>query len=197
MILGGPPECPTFAGCEPGLESVYGLHFASFKSLDEAGPLSVAALKNGEVQVVELFSSDGNVVSNNFVALTDDKHLEGADYIVPVIRKSVDTAAVAAALNSLRPEADDRGDLELNLDVTAQKEQPAAVARRGWHRSGWAEPRRHRCSFLKERPVTGRGGRRCAGKAAGRVPPGTAQYRDGPVPRIPQYRLRWTSRRRR
>ena len=41
------------------------------------GPLSVAALKNGEVQVVELFSSDGNVVSNNFVALTDNKHLEG------------------------------------------------------------------------------------------------------------------------
>ena len=90
--LGGPPECPTFAGCEPGLKSVYGLNFAGFKSLDEAGPLSVAALKNGEVQVVELFSSDGNVVSNNFVALTDDKHLEGADYIVPVIRKSVDTA---------------------------------------------------------------------------------------------------------
>ncbi|MGH9016892.1 MAG: ABC transporter substrate-binding protein, partial [Acidimicrobiales bacterium] len=77
MTLGGPSECPTFAGCEPGLESVYGLHFASFKSLDEAGPLSVAALKNGEVQVVELFSSDGNVVSNNFVALTDNKHLEG------------------------------------------------------------------------------------------------------------------------
>ncbi len=29
------------------------------------------------------------------MALTDDKHLEGADYIVPVIRKSVDTPAVA------------------------------------------------------------------------------------------------------
>ena len=43
----------------------------------------MAALKNGEVQVVELFSSDGNVVSNNFVALTDNKHLEGADYIIP------------------------------------------------------------------------------------------------------------------
>ena len=99
MTLGGPPECPTFAGCEPGLEKVYGLHFAGFKSLDEAGPLSVAALKNGEVQVVELFSSDGNVVSNNFVALTDNKHLEGADYIVPVIRKSVDTSGVARALN--------------------------------------------------------------------------------------------------
>jgi osmoprotectant transport system substrate-binding protein len=128
MTLGGPPECPTFAGCEPGLKSVYGLNFASFKSLDEAGPLSVAALKNGEVQVVELFSSDGNVVSNNFVALTDNKHLEGADYITPVIRKAVDTSAVRAALagvdNALTTDAISK----LNLDVTADKQQPAAVA---------------------------------------------------------------------
>ena len=63
----------------------------------------MAALKNGEVQVVELFSSDGNVVSNNFVALTDDKHLEGADYIVPVIRKSVDTAPAWPPLANARP----------------------------------------------------------------------------------------------
>jgi osmoprotectant transport system substrate-binding protein len=129
LVLGGPPECPTFAGCEPGLTSVYGLHFASFKSLDEAGPLSVAALKNGEVQVVELFSSDGNVVSNNFVALTDDKHLEGADYIVPVIRKSIDTPAVAAALNSLDQKLTTDQISKLNLDVTADKQQPATVAK--------------------------------------------------------------------
>jgi osmoprotectant transport system substrate-binding protein len=128
MTLGGPPECPTFAGCEPGLKSVYGLTFAGFKSLDEAGPLSVAALKNGEVQVVELFSSDGNVESNDFVALTDDKHLEGADYIVPVIRKSVDTPAVAAALGSLNQKLTTDAISQLNLDVTADKQQPAAVA---------------------------------------------------------------------
>jgi osmoprotectant transport system substrate-binding protein len=89
----------------------------------------VAALKNNEVQVVELFSSDGNVVSNNFVALTDDKHLEGADYIVPVIRKSVDTAAVASALNSLDQKLTTDAISQLNLDVTAKKEQPAAVAK--------------------------------------------------------------------
>ena len=128
MTLGGPPECPTFAGCEPGLKSVYGLNFAGFKSLDEAGPLSVAALKNGEVQVVELFSSDGNVESNDFVALTDDKHLEGADYIVPVIRKSVNTPAVAAALSSLNQKLTTDAISQLNLDVTADKQQPAAVA---------------------------------------------------------------------
>jgi osmoprotectant transport system substrate-binding protein len=128
LTLGGPPECPTFAGCLPGLEKVYGLHFANFKSLDEAGPLSVAALKNGEVQVVELFSSDGNVESNDFVALTDDKHLEGADYIVPVIRKSVDERALVKALDGLDAKLTTDEISKLNLEVTQQKEQPAAVA---------------------------------------------------------------------
>jgi osmoprotectant transport system substrate-binding protein len=134
MTLGGPPECPTFAGCEPGLTKVYGLNFASFKSLDEAGPLSVAALKNGEVQVVELFSSDGNVVSNNFVALTDNKHLEGADYIVPVIRKSAATPGVVAALASLNAKLTTDAISQLNLQVTADKKQPAAVAQ-AWLKS--------------------------------------------------------------
>jgi osmoprotectant transport system substrate-binding protein len=128
LTLGGPPECPTFAGCEPGLQKTYGLHFAGFKSLDEAGPLSVAALKNGEVQVVELFSSDGNVVSNNFVALTDNKHLEGADYIVPVIRKTVDTAGVAKVLDSIDAKLTTAAITKLNLDVNSEQEQPAAVA---------------------------------------------------------------------
>jgi osmoprotectant transport system substrate-binding protein len=128
LTLGGPPECPTFAGCEPGLKKVYGLNFAGFKSLDEAGPLSVAALKNGEVQVVELFSSDGNVVSNNFVALTDNKHLEGADYIVPVIRKTDDTPAVAAALATLDKKLTTAAISKLNLDVTTGQQQPATVA---------------------------------------------------------------------
>ena len=128
MTLGGPPECPTFAGCQPGLKKVYGLNFSGFKSLDEAGPLSVAALKNGEVQVVELFSSDGNVVSNNFVALTDNKHLEGADYIVPVIRKSINTSGVASVLNKIDAKLTTTAISKLNLDVTSKQEQPAAVA---------------------------------------------------------------------
>jgi osmoprotectant transport system substrate-binding protein len=129
LTLGGPPECPTNAACEAGLKSVYGLNFGSFKSLDEAGPLSVAALKNGEVQVVELFSSDGNVVSNNFVALTDNKHLEPADHIIPVIRTSVNQPAVSKALNAVSAKLTTDQISKLNLEVTGpQKEAPAAVA---------------------------------------------------------------------
>ena len=129
MVLGGPSECPQVAGCLPGLEHTYGLHFASFQATDEAGPISVADLKNGQVQVVELFSSDGNVVSNNFVALTDNKHLEAADYITPVIRKSVDTPAVARLINAVSAKLTTAQISKLNILVTGpKKESPAAVA---------------------------------------------------------------------
>ena len=78
--------------------------------------------------MVELFSSDGNVVSNNFVALTDNKHLEGADYIVPVIRKSVATPGVESILNKIDAKLTTTAISKLNLDVTSNQEQPAAVA---------------------------------------------------------------------
>jgi len=129
LVLGGPSECPQNAGCLPGLEKTYGLKFASFTATDEAGAISVADLKNNVVQVVELFSSDGNVVNNNFVALTDNKHLEAADYITPVIRKSVDTAAVAKLINAVSAKLTTAQISKLNVLVTGpQKEQPAAVA---------------------------------------------------------------------
>jgi osmoprotectant transport system substrate-binding protein len=129
LTLGGPPECPTNAGCLVGLKKTYGLNFAGFKATDEAGPISVAALKNGEVQVVELFSSDGNVVSNNFVALKDNKNLEAADYIIPVIRTSVDSSQVTSLINKVSAKLTTAQISKLNILVTGpQKEQPAAVA---------------------------------------------------------------------
>lgn len=136
FILGGPSECPTYEGCEPGLEKVYGLHFASFKSLDEAGPISVAALKDGEVQVVELFSSNGAVQSNHFVALKDTKHLEGATYVIPVIRKSVDKAGVRKALDKVSAHLTTNDLSKLNLEVTTTKKLPATVAKHWLEQKG-------------------------------------------------------------
>jgi osmoprotectant transport system substrate-binding protein len=128
LILGGPPECPTRPTCELGLQSTYGLHFKSFTSLDEAGPITVSALKSGEVQVAELFSSDGSIVSNGFVQLTDDKHLQPADYLIPVIRKSVDTPTVAAALDAMSAKLTTDQLSELNIKVSVDHDDPGTVA---------------------------------------------------------------------
>ena len=128
LVLGGPAECPTYALCEPGLEKVYGLHFKSFVSTDESGPISVAALKDGRAQVVEFFSSDGNIVENHFVQLIDNKHLQAADYVIPVIRTSFDTSGVAAAINKLDAKLTTAQLSQLNIDVNVDHESATTVA---------------------------------------------------------------------
>ncbi|MGY1828549.1 MULTISPECIES: glycine betaine ABC transporter substrate-binding protein [unclassified Blastococcus] len=59
LVLGGPTECPTRPFCQPGLEETYGLEFDSFRELDTGGPLTKAAIQQGEVSIGLVFSSDG------------------------------------------------------------------------------------------------------------------------------------------
>ncbi|SDN50019.1 osmoprotectant transport system substrate-binding protein [Geodermatophilus sp. DSM 45219] len=59
LVLGGPTECPDRPFCQPGLEETYGLQFESFRELDAGGPLTKAALQQGEISIGLVFSSDG------------------------------------------------------------------------------------------------------------------------------------------
>ena len=89
LVLGGPPECPTRPFCLQGLMSTYGLNFKDFKSLDAGGPLTVAALDSGDVDVGLLFTTDPNITLKNYTLLDDDKHLQLADNVAPVVRNQV------------------------------------------------------------------------------------------------------------
>jgi len=86
LTFGGPPECAQRPFCMPGLHKVYGILFNDFKALDVGGPQTIAALKADEVQIGLLFSTDPNIRQNGFVRLVDDKHLQNAENITPVIR---------------------------------------------------------------------------------------------------------------
>ena len=128
LTFGALPECPTYAYCLLGLQKVYGLHFKSFVSTDEAGPITVAYLKNGKVDVAEFFSSDGAIAENGFVELTDNKHLQPADHLIPVVRTSVDTAAVSSALNALDAKLTETALANLDTDVSVDHDAPNTVA---------------------------------------------------------------------
>lgn len=130
LVLGGPPGCPPGALCQAGLETTYGLHFKSFTSLDNAGPVTVAALLGGEVQVAGLAAADGTIANNGFVALADDKHLGPADVVVPVIRTAVDTARVTAALDRLSAALTTTALAALVDEVVLGHADPGTVARR-------------------------------------------------------------------
>ncbi|MGC8626369.1 MAG: ABC transporter substrate-binding protein [Acidimicrobiales bacterium] len=127
MVLAGPPECPQYAYCLKGLEQVYGLHFKGFLSADESGPITLADLKDGRAQVAEFFSTDTAVLQGSFVELQDNKHLEPADHVIPVIRKSFDTPEVAKALNALSARLSTRALAGLDTEA-ADNHNPEADA---------------------------------------------------------------------
>ena len=89
LRLGGPEECADRPLCMRGLEDVYGIRFAGFVPLDAGGPLTVQALRQGFVDVGLLFTSSAALESGDLVELRDDRHLEPAEHIVPVIRPEV------------------------------------------------------------------------------------------------------------
>ena len=101
LVLGAGPECPTRPFCQPGLQNTYGIHFKAFKALDTDGPLTRAAFMNGTIQVGLVFSSDADLHQLGLVVLQDDKQLENADNVVPIVRQSVATAEVTAVLNKV------------------------------------------------------------------------------------------------
>ena len=89
LVFGGSAECPKRPFCLLGLEQTYGLHFKQFVALDVAGPLTIQALNSNQIQVGQLLTSDPAIATSGFVLLQDDKHLELADNIVPVVRKDI------------------------------------------------------------------------------------------------------------
>ena len=85
--LGGPVECPERPLCLLGLRDTYGLRFAQFvpqRSLD----VTAEALRRGEIDVGVLFSTAAALDERAFVVLEDDRGLQPAENVVPVVRRS-------------------------------------------------------------------------------------------------------------
>ncbi len=57
-----------------------------FVPLDVGGPNTKAALENGDIDIALLFSSDGAIAANDWVALEDDQSLQPVDNFIPAVR---------------------------------------------------------------------------------------------------------------
>ncbi|HZA19557.1 MAG TPA: ABC transporter substrate-binding protein, partial [Actinomycetota bacterium] len=89
LVIGGPPECPSRPLCLDGLQDTYGLRFKEFLPLDAGGPMTVAALEGGEVDVGILFTTSPAIPVRRLTVLEDNRNLQPAENIVPVVRKEV------------------------------------------------------------------------------------------------------------
>jgi osmoprotectant transport system substrate-binding protein len=89
LTLGGPPECPRRPNCLAGLRDVYSVEFQQFVPLDVGGPVTLQALLRGDVDVALLFTTDPSITQNGLIELVDDRHLQPAENVTPVVRTEV------------------------------------------------------------------------------------------------------------
>jgi glycine betaine/choline ABC-type transport system substrate-binding protein len=129
LILGAPPEFQTRVDGIAGLAKNYGVTFKSFKPLDEAGPVTIAALKNGQVDAADIFSTDPSIAANNFVVLADPKSNFAAQNILPLVNKAKATDGVKSTLNAISAKLTTSGVTALLVQVITNKQDPDAVAK--------------------------------------------------------------------
>lgn len=85
LRFGGTPECPDRPLCLAGLESVYGLRFAEFVP-QRSLAFTAEALRRKEIDVGLMFSTASALVAFDLVVLRDDRMMQPAENVVPVVR---------------------------------------------------------------------------------------------------------------
>jgi osmoprotectant transport system substrate-binding protein len=129
LVLGGPPEFQTRADGIPGLDKVYGVTFGDYKKLDAGGPLTINALKNGQIDAADIFTTDPSIAANDFVVLEDPKNLYAAQNVLPLINETKATDGVKATLNAVSAQLTTDDLIDLNEKVINEQQDPAAVAK--------------------------------------------------------------------
>jgi len=140
LVFGATPECDKRPFCLPGLQRVYGLsQFKDVKKLDSGGPLTRTALDSGAVDIALLFSTDGVIAVKGWVILDDDKHLQAADNVVPIIRAKVLTDDIARIANRVSGKLTTEALQELNKRASVDKDDPDALADKWLKDNGFAK----------------------------------------------------------
>jgi osmoprotectant transport system substrate-binding protein len=129
--LAAPAECATRPFCKPGLQTTYQIKISSILPLAFDSLPAKQAVKSGKVQMALVATTDATLSSLGLVLLTDDKHLQNADNLIPIVNKA-DLAKhpeIATAINPLASvlTTADLGTLDNQVD--GQRQTVADVAK--------------------------------------------------------------------
>jgi osmoprotectant transport system substrate-binding protein len=83
--LGGNSDCPQRADCQKGLEDTYGIKVTGFQPTGFGSQATKKDLVDGVTQIGSVGTTDATLDSLGLVILTDDKHLQNAENLVPIV----------------------------------------------------------------------------------------------------------------
>lgn len=121
-------ECSVRPFCAPGLEKTYGIDVAGIDPKGVGTPQSKQAVRDGQDQLVLTTTTDA--VLDGLVFLQDDKKLQNADNVLPVLNaKDAGAPEIADALGKLTDALTTQDLGELNRKVDAERAKPVDVAK--------------------------------------------------------------------
>ena len=135
LSFGGPPECPQRPLCLKGLQDLYELRFARFEAMPSRA-VTAGELDTGEIDVGMIETTDPHLIGTDLVQLEDDRRLQPAENVVPVLRREVLDAygpALIRLCNAVSAQLTTAELTRLNLQVA--EGQPAAEAASAWLRA--------------------------------------------------------------
>lgn len=111
-----------------GIQSVYQLDFPSVQSMEPS--LRYQAIKNGDVNVIDAYSTDSELKEYGLVTLKDDRQLFPPYQGAPLMKEDFANKhpEVVSALNQLGGKITEEEMIDMNYQVNVEKKEPAQVA---------------------------------------------------------------------
>ncbi|MET9958906.1 ABC transporter substrate-binding protein [Streptomyces sp. NPDC006326] len=123
-------ECAVRPFCAPGLKKTYGIDVSGIDPKGVGTPQAKQAVKDGVDQLALTTTTDATLDGFGLRLLEDDKKLQNADNVLPVVNaEDAGSPEVAAALDKLTKVLTTADLVDLNRRVDAQREKPADVAK--------------------------------------------------------------------
>ncbi|MEU6784581.1 ABC transporter substrate-binding protein [Nonomuraea angiospora] len=124
FVVGGPPEFKK--RWEARFKEVYGVEFKQWKP---TGPTTADAIKDGTIQVGNVFTTDPKMTANNLVPLQDPKNIFPAQNVTPLLNKAAATDTIKTTLNAVSAKLTTQSLLDMMQKISVNKDEPGTVAK--------------------------------------------------------------------
>ncbi|MCG5214363.1 ABC transporter substrate-binding protein [Streptosporangium sp. KLBMP 9127] len=124
FVVGGPPEFKKRQ--EQRLKDAYGLEFKEWKS---TGTTTPDALKDGTIQVGNVFTTDPKVLINDLLSLQDPKNVFAAQNVTPLVNKAGVNDTVKTTLDAVSAKLDTTTLVDMMKRIAVDKDDPPVVAK--------------------------------------------------------------------
>lgn len=127
LVLGGNSELETRPYGPEGLKSLYGVDVAFTPIEDSGGALTLKALRDGSVQLVDVYSADPSLAAEDLTVLEDPKGMFLSSRVIPLVSQGIDEDA-AAVINRVSAAMAPADLIEMNRQSTEDAASAASIA---------------------------------------------------------------------